>query len=231
MALAARRRVGQPAQHEVHDVVRQVVLAAADEDLAARHAQAAVGLRLGARAQLPEVAAGLRLGQRHRSQSLAGDDVGQPARLELVACMRLQRLVGTVQQVGVHRPAVVAGVEHLARRGVDQQRQALAAPLRRTRQRRPAAVDIGAVGSGEARRRAHGAVGVARAALAVAARVQRQQHLAREARGLVEHGLRRRQVEIGERGAALPRRRCIEHALDHEAHLAQGGDVVVAHDV
>ena len=73
--LGPGRRVGQPRQHQVDDVLRQVVLAAGDEDLAAGDAQAAVGLRHGARAHQAQVAAGMRLGQAHRRQPLAAGDL------------------------------------------------------------------------------------------------------------------------------------------------------------
>ena len=46
-AFGAGRRIGQARQHQVHDVVGQVVLATGDEDFAAADAVAAVGLGLG----------------------------------------------------------------------------------------------------------------------------------------------------------------------------------------
>ena len=66
------RRVGQPRQHEMHDVVGHVVLAIGDEDLLPGDAIAAVGRTLGARAQRADVGAGLRLGELHGAGPFAG---------------------------------------------------------------------------------------------------------------------------------------------------------------
>jgi hypothetical protein len=49
-AARACGRIGEPRQHEVHDVARQVVLAAADEDLGAGDPVGPVAARLGPRA-------------------------------------------------------------------------------------------------------------------------------------------------------------------------------------
>ena len=79
------------------------------------------------------------LGQAHRRQPLAADDLAEVT----LPCssgdgMRVQALVGAVQQAGVHRPGVVGRGEHLVQRGVEHLRQALAADLRVAGERRPA---------------------------------------------------------------------------------------------
>ena len=91
-AARAGRRVGQPRQHEVDDVVGQVVLAVGDEDLLAGDAIAAVAGALGAGAQRADVGARLRLGQVHRAHPLAGDELRQIAALELLAAVRGERV-------------------------------------------------------------------------------------------------------------------------------------------
>ena len=65
------RRVGQAREHEMDDVVGQVVLAIGDEDLLAEDAVGAVARPLGAGAQRAEVGARLRLGEVHRARPLA----------------------------------------------------------------------------------------------------------------------------------------------------------------
>ena len=75
-ALRAGRRIRQPRQHEVDDVVGEVVLAVGDEDLLPDDAIAAVAGALGAGAQRADVGAGLRLGELHRPRPLAGDELG-----------------------------------------------------------------------------------------------------------------------------------------------------------
>src|SRR5262249_49729411 len=67
----ALRRVGQSRQHEMDDVVGEIVLAVADEDLLSRDAIAAVTARLGAGADGAEIRARLRLGQKYRRPPLA----------------------------------------------------------------------------------------------------------------------------------------------------------------
>ncbi len=76
MPRVAGRRVGQPRQHEVDDVVGEVVLAVGDEDLLPGDAIAAVARALGLGAQRADVGAGLRLGELHRAHPFAGDELG-----------------------------------------------------------------------------------------------------------------------------------------------------------
>ena len=71
------RRIGQSRQHQMDDVVGEIVLAVADEDFLAVDAIAAVARRLGAGADGAEIRARLRLGQVHRRRPLAGDELAQ----------------------------------------------------------------------------------------------------------------------------------------------------------
>ena len=81
---------------------------------------------------------------------------------------------------------MVAGVEHLLQRRVEQLRQPLATLPFGARQGRPATVDIGAIGLGETVRRADLA-GVPATALTIAAGVQGRQHPLTEARRFLQH--------------------------------------------
>ena len=81
------RRVRQARQHQVHDVLRHVVLAGGNEDLVAGDPVAAVGLRLGLRAQHAEVGAAVRLGQAHGAGPFARDELRQVQLLLLVGAV------------------------------------------------------------------------------------------------------------------------------------------------
>ena len=70
-AARASRRIRQSRQHEMDDVVREIVLAIGDEYLGAEDAVGAVAGRFGARLQSVQVRAGLRLGEVHRPHPLA----------------------------------------------------------------------------------------------------------------------------------------------------------------
>ena len=85
-AARAGGRVGQPREHEMHDVLGQVVLAGGDEDLGAGDPVAAVRRRLGAGADQAEIGAALRLGEAHRAGPAAVDELRQVARFSTSRC-------------------------------------------------------------------------------------------------------------------------------------------------
>ena len=64
-------RVGQAGEHQMDDVLGQIVLAGGDEDLGAGDLVAAVAGGLGAGADQAEIGAALRLGQAHRAAPAA----------------------------------------------------------------------------------------------------------------------------------------------------------------
>ena len=76
-------RPGSPGEHEVDDIVGEVVLAVGDEDLLAGDPVAAVAGRLGPGLERADVRARLRLGEVHRPGPFAGDQLRQPGRLQL----------------------------------------------------------------------------------------------------------------------------------------------------
>ena len=141
-AARAGRRVGQPRQHEMDDVVGEVVLAVGDEDLLAGDAIAAVAGALGAGAQRADVGAGLRLGELHRPGPFAGDELFQIGALERVAAVGVERID---RAHGEHRADAESHrrrVPHLGAGGVEHLRQSLAAPFapaRPSRSSRPCA--------------------------------------------------------------------------------------------
>ncbi|MDT4826147.1 hypothetical protein FQZ97_594480 [compost metagenome] len=223
-ALHPGRRVGQTGEHQVDDVVGEVLLAAADEDLAAADGVAAVGLRFGAGAQQREVGAGLRLGEAHGAGPFAADHLGQVALLEFVAAVLVQGQHGALGEPGVDAEGQRGGHQHLVEARRDQLREALAAELQRAVHARPAVVDELPVGFAEAVRGGHLAV-LEHAALFVGVAIQRRDHLAGVARGFFQHAVDQLAVEaVAERGAVGGD---VEQFVEDEAHVAQGG--LVAH--
>ena len=92
MPARARRRVRQAGQHEVDDVLGQVVLAVGDEDLLADDAVAVAVRHRPASGARRQVRARLRLGQVHRPRPLARDHPRQEHPLERVGAVVLERL-------------------------------------------------------------------------------------------------------------------------------------------
>ena len=127
-ALGAGGRIGQPCEHEMHDVVGQVVLAVGDEDLAAGEPIGAVAGGLGARAQRADVGAGLRLGELHGAGPLAGHELRQVGLLEVLRSVAHQRLDARHGQRGPDAERHRGPVPHLDAGRVEGMRQALAAP-------------------------------------------------------------------------------------------------------
>ena len=176
-AARARRRVGQPRQHEMDDVVGEVVLAVGDEDLLAGDAVAAVAGALGLRAQRADVGAGLRLGEVHRARPFAGDELRRDrCACSVVGAVRGERLDRAHGQHRADAERHRGRVPHLDAGGVERVRQPLAAPFVGRRKRRssrpPTQAAIGLLPAG---RRGDGAVLERRAEL-VADRVERRDH-------------------------------------------------------
>src|SRR5713226_6893135 len=85
------RKSDTPREHQMDDIVGEVVLAVGDEDLLPADAVAAVGGALGLGAQRAHVGAGLRLGELHRAHPFAGDELGQIDAFERVAAVMYER--------------------------------------------------------------------------------------------------------------------------------------------
>src|SRR5262249_56202139 len=73
------------------DVVGEVVLAVADEDLLPEDPIAAVAARLGAGADGAEIRARMRFGEIHRRSPLPGDELFQISLFEVFAAVRGER--------------------------------------------------------------------------------------------------------------------------------------------
>ena len=221
-ALGAGQGVRQARQHQVHDVVRQVVFAAGDEDLGAADAVTSIVLRCGACPHQPEVAAGLRLGQAHGGEPFAAGELAQVAGFERVAAMVAQAFVGAVQQARRHGPAMVGRAQPFVQHAFQHAGQALSAVLGSAGQCRPAGLPERLVGVAESRR--HGdPAGFEAAAHLVSHRRQWRNHLADEFRRFLQQLACQAGVGIGERRHLPPLCRSTEHLFQDEGRVGRVG--------
>jgi hypothetical protein len=95
-ASAACRRPGKPREHQVDDVLGELVVAPGDVDLGPGDAvlagMLAIGDGLGGGAERADIAARLRLGEVHRARPGAADELGQVHRLLGRASVMRERL-------------------------------------------------------------------------------------------------------------------------------------------
>ncbi len=223
-ALRAVRRARRLRQHEVDDVVGQVVLARRDEDLGAGDGVAAIGLRFGLGADHAQIGAAMRLGQVHRAEPFARDHLGQVLFLLLWRALGDQRGNRACRQAGIHRERHVGRGHELLHRKAKHMRHALPAELFGCRDGAPSAFAILCKRFLEALGRRHSAIFVARAAFDIADLIERREHFGAELAGLVDDGVDhvgRGALEAGQIAVALQ----VEHFIDDEARVAGRGGV------
>ena len=187
-ALGALGRTGQASEHQVHDVVGEVVLAVGDEDLGARDGVAAVVQGLGLRGDDAHVRAGVRLGKAHGARPLGGDQLGQIRLLELVGGVRVDRVHRAERQARAHTPRETCAVRHLIDRELHALGQTLTAEVRTRTDGAPATFTELCPGFLEAGSRGDHAVLPLRAVL-VAHHVERGNHVVVELGTLSEDGV------------------------------------------
>ena len=208
------------------DVLGQIMLTGADEDLVAGDGVRTIRIRLGLGAQQPEVGAAVRFGQAHGARPLARGDLRQIERLLLWRAMRVQAFIGTVGEARIHRPRLIGGVQHLVDALVDDDRQALATVLRVAGERRPAAFDELLVRLAVALRCLHLVrCLIEHTAFAVAGLIQRKQHFGGVLAALLGDRHDRVHVVVGMRGQRLQFGGHVEQLFHHKAHVAQRGRV------
>ena len=218
----ASRTVGRArrlCQHEVDDVLGQVVLAGRDEDLGAGDRIAAVALRFGLGPDHAKICPAMRLGQVHGAEPFARDHLGQVGRLLLVGTLRLQRCGRAGGEAGIHRERLVGSGREFLDDEAEHVRHALPAEFLRLRDRAPAAFAILLERFLEPIGRGHRAVVVAGAALLVADPVERREHFGTELARLVND----RVDHVG--GSVLEARQIavagqVEHLVDEETRVA-----------
>ena len=225
-AFRTGRRVRQLGQHQVNDVLGQVVLAASDEYLGAGDLVGPIGLGLGLGADDAQVGAGMRLGQAHRTGPDTGIHVRQVLVLQLVAGVGVDRQTGAGGEHRIETEGQVGRVDHLLDLGADHLGHAHAAVDRVAADADPAALGVGAVSLDETGRSGHGAV-FPLAAFFVAAAVQRGDGAAGNLAGLFENGGGGVFVDhFGDAGQLVPELGHFENFIEDEAHIAQGRFVV-----
>ena len=219
-APGARRAVRQPRQHQVADVLGDVVVAPGDEDLLPGDRVGAVAVRLGARAHRADVRARLRLGQVHRAGPVAGDELRQvdaPSDSSEAWCSSAS--IWPWVSSGQSDSAMLAP-EHISLRQVSSVTGSPMPPCSGSAAMPdPAALGERPVGRGEAGRRPHHAVLEPRR-LEVAGPAQRRQHVLGEPRRLAEDRLDRLRRRLGE-ALGLGQPPGAEHVVEQEAHLAR----------
>ena len=224
-AAAALRCVGQAGQHEMHDVVGEVVLTGGDEDLGAGDRIAVVTERFGAGLEQAEIGAALRLGQAHRAGPGAGDQRLEEDLLLPGLAVVMQRVDRAVRQQRKVAPGEVRRVDHFFQADADGMRHVHAAEFGRCAHAGPAAIGELVIRRLEAVGRRHRAGGLVEThALFVADAVERGEHGFAHARALVEHGIDRLAVgvveaERGEQG------RHLQDVVQGEADVVQRGGV------
>ncbi len=115
-ATRAFRSIRQLGQHQMHDVLGQIVLTGRDEDLGAADAVAlaaiAVIQRHGAGLDQTQVRAAMRFGQAHGAGPAAFDQLGQIGLLEHLAAVMLECIHRAMRQARIHAPRQVGGGDH-----------------------------------------------------------------------------------------------------------------------
>ena len=201
-SLRALRRVGEPREHEMHDVLGQIVLAIGDEDLLPEEAVGAVRPRLGLGADEGEVRARLRLGQIHGRRPFAGDDFGQEGLFELLARRPFERLHRALAQQRTNSESRVGALPDFRAGGVEEARKTEPAICGVRLQPVPAAPDpirIGLFPAGRGRDR----LAVEFRPEPVSVAIAGGEPLLGEFRGLVQGRLEKPVAEIGEKPARL----------------------------
>ena len=218
-SLGALGRALDAGEHEMDDVLGQIVLAGGNENLGAGDFVGAVRLRHRAGAHKTEIGAALRLGQVHRAGPLAADELGQVERLLLGGGVGEDRRGRALREARIHGKGHVRRAKKFADGLRERHRQALAAEFGRRRGADPAAFGQPLVGVLESGRRGHRAVRLALAAFLVADAIERRQHVLAEFRRFFEHRL----DQIG-RGVGKARQVVVaidvEHIAQQEHHVA-----------
>ena len=125
-ALDACWRAFDSRQHQVNDVVGEIVLAGRDEDLLAGDGVGAVRRRDRTGLDEAEISAAMGLGQAHRARPLARGHLRQIAGLEVFAAMDRQGRDGAVGEAGIHPEGDVGGIGVFAEQDRQERRKSLA---------------------------------------------------------------------------------------------------------
>ena len=216
--LHAGRGIRQLGQDHVHDVFRQRVVAAGNEDLVALDPVAAVGVRFGAAADVGQRRAGVRLGQRHGAEEATFDHRLQEQAFLLVAAEGFDQVAGTHAQHRVGRGGDVGRLEVREAGPRQQVRQLHAALLEAARGVEEAGLVEGVHRRLDLRDEHRGAVDVLRFVFVVLAVMRREQRFG-DAAGGAQGGVEGFAVVLGE-ALALGQSFGVEHFVELEGEVA-----------
>ncbi len=203
-AAGASRRIRQFGQHQMDDVLGQVVLAAGDEDLGSANLVGTIGLWLSLGANDAQVGARMGLGQAHGAGPDTGIHVRQVLLLELLAGVGIDRQAGAGRQHWIETEGQAGGVHHFLDLSRDDFRHAHAAERRITTNTYPAAFGVQlislAVAGGRRNR-----PGVPATALFITAAVKRGNAVGRDLAGFLKNGVGRFGIDnLGQGWQRLP---------------------------
>ncbi len=223
-ALDSGRCAFDARQHQMDDVLGEIVLTGGDEDLGAGDLVAAVGLlhRLGP--QQAEISAALRLGQVHGAGPFAGHHLGHEHLLLFGLAVHDQRRGGAHGEAAIHRKRHVRRTLELGDGLAERDRQSLPAIFGRSREAEPAALGHLLERFLETFRGGHPAVIMAGAALQIADAIERLQYLFAQFRSLGQNRLPHiggGVAKAGEIVVAVD----LEHVVEQETDIFQGGFV------
>ena len=179
-ALRAGRRTRGPGEHQVHDVVGDIMLTPGDEDLLTEDAPGAVVGRLGLGGECANVGARVGLGEVHRAGPFTADELLEVDLLLALVAVMHDRLDGTPAEQRAQRERHVGRRGHLLDGCGEQLREPTAAVGLREPDAVPAGLDELAVGLSETGGGGDAAVLVELGADRVAVAVGRGDHLVEE---------------------------------------------------
>ena len=221
-ALRAGRGVRQFGQHQMDDVLGEVMLARGDEDLRAGDAVTAVPLRLGAGADDAQVGSGMRLGEAHAAAPLSGIQFRQIGALHLGAAVPAQGEGGAGGEDAVKREGRVGPEQYLLDKGRQHLRHPLPAVFLLTDEALPAPLGEGGEGLRKALGGGDRAVGEA-AGLRVPALIEGGQQVTGDFAGLGENRRGEVGADLGGAGHGGEQLLGGEHILQQEVHIGERG--------
>ena len=149
-ALRPRRRSLDAREHEMNDIVGEIVLPGRDENLLSGDGVGAVRLRDRLRLDESEIGAAVRFGQIHRAGPFADRQLGQITGFQVIIGVRHQRHDRAPGEARIHGEGDIGGALVFAEQRAHEQRQPLAAVCGIARQADPAALDQRLIGVLEA---------------------------------------------------------------------------------
>ena len=215
-ALDAVTSTGGACQHQMDDILRQIMITRRNENLGPRHQVRAVILwyRLGSHQS--QIGAALRFCQVHRAGPVAGYHLWQIHRLLRLRAMRMDCGIGAVRQALIHVERHVGRYEYFTHRRTHHIGQTLPAEIGVTIQRRPSTLFHRRKSRFEPGRRAHNTV-FQMAALTVAHDIQGRQHITRHAARFFQHRFGKACVQIAVARNICPRD--VQHLLQNELQI------------